>query len=93
MNYFRTGLLLAAMTGLFLAIGYLLGGALGMFIAFGVALAMNVFSYWNSDKMVLRMYGAREADERSHPAYYGLVRELARNAGLPMPRVYVMDNP
>ena len=93
MNYFRTGLLLAAMTGLFLAIGYLLAGPTGMVIAFGVAIAMNLFSYWNSDKMVLRMYGAQEVDERSHPAYYGMVRDLARNAGLPMPKVYVMDNP
>ena len=93
MNYFRTGLLLAAMTGLFLAIGYLLAGPTGMVIAFGVAIAMNLFSYWNSDKMVLRMYGAQEVDERSHPAYYGMVRDLARNAGLPMPKVYVMENP
>ena len=92
MNYFRTGLLLAAMTGLFLALGYLLGGAAGMMIAFVVALAMNGFSYWNSDKMVLRMYGAEQADERSHPTYYGIVRTLARNAGMPMPKVYVIDN-
>jgi heat shock protein HtpX len=56
-------------------------------------MAMNAFSYWNSDKLVLRMYGAKEVDERSAPEYYGLVRELARNAGLPMPRVYVMDSP
>jgi len=92
MNYFRTGLLLAAMTGLFLALGYLLGGAAGMMIAFVIALAMNGFSYWNSDKMVLRMYGAEQADERSHPTYYGIVRTLARNAGMPMPKVYVIDN-
>ncbi len=92
MNYFRTGLLLAAMTGLFLAIGYLLGGTGGMAIAFVVALAMNVFSYWNSDKMVLRMYGAQEASEGSHPAYFRMVRDLAHNAGLPMPKVYVIDD-
>ena len=92
MNYFRTGLLLAAMTGLFLAIGYMLGGTGGMVIAFVVALGMNAFSYWNSDKMVLRMYGATEVDERSHPGYYRMVRDLARNAELPMPRVYVIDN-
>ena len=92
MNYFRTGLLLAAMTGLFLAVGYLLGGSGGMIIAFLVALGMNAFSYWNSDKMVLRMYGATEVNEHSHPVYFRIVRDLAANAGLPMPKVYVMDN-
>ncbi len=92
MNIFRTGLLLAAMTGLFLAIGFLLGGTGGMAIAFVVALGLNVFSYWNSDKMVLRMYGAREVDARTAPAYYATVERLARNAQLPMPRVYIMDN-
>jgi heat shock protein HtpX len=64
-----------------------------MLVAFVVALGMNFFSYWNSDKMVLRMYGAHEVDERSAPEYYGLVRELAQRAGLPMPKVYVMDSP
>jgi heat shock protein HtpX len=54
---------------------------------------MNLFAYWNSDKMVLRMYGAREVDERSAPELYGMVRQLAANAGLPMPRVYIMENP
>ena len=93
MNYFRTGLLLAAMTGLFLAIGYLLAGTTGMVIAFAVAVAMNLFSYWNSDKRVLSMYGAERVDEHSHPAYYVMVRDLAQNAGLPMPKVYIMNNP
>ncbi len=93
MNYFRTGLLLAAMTGLFLAVGYLLGGSGGMAIAFVIALAINAFSYWNSDKMVLRMYGAREATEGSHPNYHRMIRDLSASAGLPMPKVYVMDNP
>ena len=93
MNYFRTGMLLAAMTGLFLAIGYLTGGQGGMLAAFGIALAMNVFSYWNSDKMVLRMHGAQEVDAQSAPEYYDTVRQLAGNADLPMPRVYVMHNP
>ena len=92
MNYIRTGLLLAAMTGLFLAVGYLLGGSGGMAIAFVIALAMNAFSYWNSDKMVLRMYGAQEVSESSHPGYYRMVRDLAHNAGLPMPKVYIMEN-
>ncbi len=92
MNYFRTAILLAAMTGLFMAVGAVIGGQSGMLIAFLIALAMNVFAYWNSDKMVLRMYGAREVDERSAPEYYNMVRELAHNADLPMPRVYIMEN-
>ncbi|MFA6139660.1 MAG: zinc metalloprotease HtpX, partial [Hyphomicrobium sp.] len=61
--------------------------------AFILSLGMNLFSYWNSDKMVLRMYGAHEVDAQSSPEYYGLVAELAQRAGLPMPRVYVMDSP
>ena len=91
MNYFRTALLLAAMTGLFLAVGYLIGGQAGMAVAFVIALGMNAFSYWNSDKMVLAMHNAQEVDERSAPEFYGIVRDLARNAGMPMPRVYVID--
>lgn len=63
MNIFRTGLLMAAMTGLFLVIGYLLGGEVGMALAFAIALGMNIFAYWNSDKVVLSMYRAREVDE------------------------------
>ena len=93
MSYFRTAILLAALTALFMGIGYLIGGQGGMLLALVVAAAMNLFAYWNSDKMVLRMYGAREADERSAPELYALVRQLASAAGLPMPRVYVMDNP
>jgi heat shock protein HtpX len=93
MNVLRTGLLLAAMTGLFVGIGYLIGGTGGMVIALGVAAVMNVISYWNADKIVLRMYNAREVDARSAPAYYGTVEKLARNAGLPMPKVYIIDNP
>ncbi len=64
-----------------------------MVIAFVVAMGMNLFSLWNSDKMVLKMFGAQEVDERSAPEYYGLVRDLARRAELPMPRVFVMQNP
>lgn len=93
MNIFRTGLLMAAMTGLFLAIGYLLGGEVGMMLAFVIALGMNIFAYWNSDKIVLSMYRAREVDEHSAPDLVHLVQRLSRNAGLPMPRVYVMDTP
>ena len=92
MNYFRTAILLAAMTGLFMAFGAVIGGQSGMLIAFFIALTMNAFSYWNSDKMVLRMYGAHEVDEHSAPEYYNMVRELAHNADLPMPRVYIMEN-
>jgi heat shock protein HtpX len=62
-------------------------------IAFLLAAGMNLFSYWNADKMVLAMHHAREVDARTAPEYYGIVRELAQRAGLPMPRVYVMDNP
>ncbi|MCT4654193.1 MAG: zinc metalloprotease HtpX [Cohaesibacter sp.] len=92
MNFFRTAMLLAGMTGLFMAIGYLLGGSGGMMIAFIVALGMNVFSYWNSDKMVLKMHNAHEVDERDAPEYYEIVRRLAEAANLPMPKVYVIDS-
>ena len=91
MNYAKTALLLAGMTGLFLAIGYLLGGEAGMLIALAIAAAMNVFAYWNSDKMVLRMHGASQVDRRQAPRLVGLVETLATRAGLPMPRVYVID--
>jgi heat shock protein HtpX len=90
-GYAKTALLLAAMTGLFVGAGYLLGGQSGMVIAFGVALAMNAFAYWNSADMVLRMHNAREVNARSAPEYYGLVAELAARAGLPMPRVYIIQ--
>ncbi|WP_193366866.1 zinc metalloprotease HtpX [Pelagibius marinus] len=93
MNSLRTGLLMAAMTGLFLAVGFLLGGTGGMVIALLVAVAMNAFAYWNADKMVLRMYRARQVDRASAPSYYGIVEQLADNAGLPMPRVYIIDDP
>jgi len=92
MNYFRTGLLLAALTGLFVGIGYLLGGGGGMVIAFLMAAGMNLFAYWNSDKIVLRMYRAREVDARSAPQFHELVRDLAERAGLPMPRVYIIES-
>ncbi len=92
MNYFRTAILLAAMTALFMSVGAMIGGQTGMMIAFFMALAMNAFSYWNSDKMVLRMHGAREVDESSAPGYYNMMRDLAANADLPMPRVYIMEN-
>ena len=93
MNFFRTALLLAAMTALFMGLGYMIGGQSGMAIAFVIAAAMNVFSYWNSDKMVLRMHHAVEVDARSAPELYHMVRTLAARAELPMPKVYLIDNP
>jgi heat shock protein HtpX len=92
MNYLRTAILLAGMTALFLAIGFLLGGQTGMMIALLFALGTNLFAYWNSDKMVLSMYGAHEVDESSAPQFYAIVRQLADRAGLPMPRVYIIES-
>ncbi|AJY47565.1 zinc metalloprotease HtpX [Martelella endophytica] len=93
MNLVRTAMLLAFMTALFMGIGYMIGGQSGMMIALVMAAGMNIFSYWNSDRMVLSMYRAQEVDERSAPEYYGLVRELSGRAGLPMPKVYLYDSP
>ncbi|UEM20921.1 zinc metalloprotease HtpX [Skermanella mucosa] len=91
-SYFRTAILLAGMTALFLAIGYLIGGQGGMLMALLFAVGTNLFAYWNSDKMVLRMYGAREVDARSAPQFYGMVQQLSQRAGLPMPKVYIIEN-
>ncbi len=91
MSTLKTGILLAALTALFMGAGYLLGGESGMVIALLLAAGMNAFAYWNSDRMVLRMYGAREVDERSAPTLYGIVRQLADRAELPMPRVYIVE--
>ena len=93
MNWMRTAMLMAAMTGLFLAVGFLIGGEAGMLIALALAIATNFFAYWNADKIVLRMYRAREVDARSAPGFYSMVSELAQRAELPMPRVYLIDNP
>lgn len=92
MPYLRTILLLALLTGLFLVIGDLVAGRQGMIIAFFAALAMNLFAYWNSDRMVLRMYGARPVDEASAPQLHALVRDLAQRAGIPMPKVYMIES-
>src|SRR6185437_11626002 len=92
MNIFRTGVLMALLTGLFLAVGFLIGGQAGMVIAFLFAAGSNLFAYWNSDKMVLRMYGAHEVDETSAPDLVHLVRQLATRAALPMPRVFIAEN-
>jgi heat shock protein HtpX len=88
----KTGILLAVMTAIFVGMGALIGGQSGMVIAFVLALGMNAFSFWNADRIVLRMHGAQEVDEHSAPDYYRIVRELAHRAGLPMPRVYVMHS-
>ena len=88
----RTAMLMAAMTALFLGAGYLLGGEGGIIIALMIAIGMNAFAYWNADKVVLRMQGAREVDARTAPQFYGLVQQLAERARLPMPRVYIMEN-
>jgi heat shock protein HtpX len=92
MSYTRTFILMAGLTGLFIAVGYLLGGQTGMVIAFLVAAGMNLFAYWNSDKVVLRMYNAHPVDRTSAPELYGIVEQLAAKAGLPMPAVYVVEN-
>ena len=89
---FRTGLLMAAMTGIFLVVGYLIGGGPGMFIAFLFAAGTNLFTYWNSDKMVLSMYRARQVDETTAPELVHIVRQLAQADGLPMPKVFIAEN-
>jgi len=93
MNYVRTAILLAGLTALFMGVGFLIGGQTGALIALVIAAGMNLFSYWNSDRMVLSMYGAQEVDARTAPDLYRLVQELAGRAGLPMPRVYIIDSP
>jgi heat shock protein HtpX len=90
-NYVKTGLLMAAIVALFGAVGAALGGAQGMLVALAFGVATNFAAYWFSDKMVLRMYSAREVDASSAPQLHGMVRELAAKAGLPMPRVYLID--
>ncbi|MCJ2179539.1 zinc metalloprotease HtpX [Novosphingobium album (ex Hu et al. 2023)] len=91
MNGIKTAMLLAALTALFMALGYMFGGTGGAGIALIVAAGMNLFTYWNADSIVLRMHNAREVDARSAPEFYAIVERLARNAGLPMPRVYLID--
>jgi heat shock protein HtpX len=93
MNYAKTALLLLAMTAIFVALGAAVGGQSGMVVAFVAALVMNLFSLWSSDTVVLKLFKASEVDERAAPEYYGIVAEMARRAELPMPRVYIMNNP
>ncbi|HQU80100.1 MAG TPA: zinc metalloprotease HtpX [Azonexus sp.] len=90
-NWVKTAMLMAAIMALFGIVGGMLGGQQGMLLALLFGGAMNVFSYWFSDKMVLKMYNAQEVDETSAPQFYGMVRELAQRANLPMPRVYIID--
>ncbi len=90
-NWLKTSILMAGIMALFAMIGAYVGGASGMLMALLLGGAMNVFSYWYSDKMVLKMYNAREVDEYSAPQFYNMVRELAQRADLPMPRVYLID--
>lgn len=91
LNFLRTTVLLAALTAIFMAVGYLVGGQSGMLIAFIVAALTNLFAYWNSDKMVLRMQRAFEVDPRTQPDLYRTVEALSQRAGIPMPRLYVID--
>ena len=90
MNTAKTVFLMVLLTGLFIAIGYGLGGEQGMIIAFGIALLMNFFSYWFSDKIVLKMYRAQPVDEAASPTLYRIVHRLAQRAGMPMPKVYII---
>ncbi|SRR6266567_6770189 len=90
-NWFRTGLLMAAIMALFGMVGAVLGGGQGMVLALMFGLATNLWAYWYSDKMVLRLYNAREVDESSAPQLYQIVRELTQGVGVPMPRVYLID--
>jgi heat shock protein HtpX len=91
MSNMKTAMLLAALTALFMGVGYLVGGTGGALIALAVSAAMNLFAIWNADKMVLRMHNAREVDAASAPEFHGIVKVLAARAGLPMPRVYIID--
>lgn len=92
MNRLKTTFLLTCLTLLLVAMGSAIGGQGGMVIAFGMAAAMNFFSYWYSDKIVLKMYNAQEVGEADHPQFYGMVRRLAQQAGLPMPKVYLIPS-
>jgi heat shock protein HtpX len=92
-NGLKTTMLLAAMTALFMGLGYTFGGASGAIIALVVAAGMNLFTFWNADKIVLKMHRAREVDAASAPEFHALVQQLATRAGLPMPKTYIVDDP
>lgn len=89
-NSIRTVFLMTLAAVLFMLVGQVLGGSTGLIIAFVFAMAMNFFSYWKSDKIVLRMYDAQPVDRNTHPQLYGMIEELARKADLPMPAVYII---
>lgn len=91
MNMMKTTMLLAALTALFMVLGYSLGGSGGALFALIIAGGMNLFTYWNADKIVLKMHNAVEVDASSHPEFYGMVENLAQRAAMPMPKVYVVD--
>jgi heat shock protein HtpX len=91
-NQLKTAILLGALTCMIIWIGQMLGGTSGMIYAFIFALIMNLVSYWFSDKIVLKMYGAREISEAQAPELYGIVQKLASGAGIPMPRVFIIDS-
>jgi heat shock protein HtpX len=93
MNGFKTLMLLAAMTALFMALGYTLGGSGGAVMALVMAAAMNLFTFWNADKIVLKMHKARQVDASTSPEFVSIVKQLASRAGLPMPKVYLVDSP
>ena len=97
MGTMKTFMLLAAMTALFMAVGYVVGGMLGLMIAFGIAATMNVFSYWNADKIVLKMQGAKEVTDQDRSpmirTFVGDTKALAKSAGMPEPKIYIMDSP
>jgi heat shock protein HtpX len=90
-SYLKTTILMAGLTALFVGLGFMIGGQGGMMIAFVMAAGMNLFAYWNSDKMVLRMHGAREVGPDDAPQLFAMVREMTGRVGMPMPRVYVID--
>lgn len=90
MNYFRTMLLLAALTALFMGVGYMIGGTGGMMIAFLFAIGTNALAWWNSDKAVLRMHHAEPVTRASAPEFWDMIADLSKNAGLPMPKVYII---
>ena len=92
MNAVKTTVLLAALTGLFLGIGFLLGGLVGVIIALVIALAMNFFAYWSSDKAALKMAGAKEVSMTEQPRLHSMIEEVAAQAGLPKPRVYMVES-
>ena len=90
-NWLKTSILMAGIMALFGVIGGYLGGSSGMLMALIFAGGMNLFAYWFSDSMVLKMYNAQEVDETSAPQFYAMIRELAQRAGLPMPHVYLIN--